>query len=739
LVAAWATLLWCGLGLGGNASAQDRTYGNATDVDQDGTPVATSWIGTGARLYTDGTMHMARRDGRGGASLFNMDLIENDGPGSGFSEKGVWFDDIWGDRRARKILTLDDARTEKAWLVLYAVRTGNRPLHFTINGHEAAMKAKPPVPPETNPRAFVWTEFPAAWLKQGDNVIELSCPEITKEAEGWAIQLSRADEFADGGGNPEAVGRTSFGSDDGGRTWRQSPFGPQHDVRAEYTVRLSLDRYVKTGWVASPVIDLWREDGRKDPITPQRELHQVTFAIQADVPDGTSVQYFLRRGTSTNPWSPHWEPYALIGNGAVLNHVISTDVPGPVQRFRYVQLRAVLSTTNPLQTPVIRDVQVHAGLKQLIPRHPNIYVVSSWNPTIKYSSIDWRWESSDRPEFAQLREQENLDEVVAGSRTEFDAQVKLMGYVMRRWTHDQPEPGYPAWDALTIFDRIAWHGGGGQCAQVNNALAGVLMAYGWQARLVNVIGHEPVEVWNDEFAKWVFLDADYENNYNYDPESGEPLNLHELHQLSHDYYRSDRSIDWMKDNFTWESAIPGKPIPVRRGSLTWQPDTQYATGGAPTGFANAADVRMVPRNNWYAHPTPRPLNHGSGSQMPWTGYITWYDAHTPPKRQYSWFTDKPADMWPDLNLVHVDLTQGFGNDRLFLRFDTYTPNFSHFEIDVDDTGWRKAGSRWTWLLQSGRNTLRVRAVSKLKAHGHPSCFVINHADAQFPQISPPSR
>lgn len=91
-------------------------------------------------------------------------------------------------------------------------------------------------------------------------------------------------------------------------------------------------------------------------------------------------------------------------------------------------------------------------------------------------------------------------------------------------------------------------------------------------------------------------------------------------------------------------------------------------------------------------------------------------------------------MWPDLNKVHVDATQGFGNDRLYLRFETYTPNFSYFEVNVDDTGWKKVGERWTWLLQSGRNTLRVRAANKLGANGKPSTFVINHADAPFAEL-----
>jgi hypothetical protein len=88
-------------------------------------------------------------------------------------------------------------------------------------------------------------------------------------------------------------------------------------------------------------------------------------------------------------------------------------------------------------------------------------------------------------------------------------------------------------------------------------------------------------------------------------------------------------------------------------------------------------------------------------------------------------------MWPDLNLVHVDATTSFGNDRIFLNFTTYTPNFSHYEVNVDGAGWQQVGERWTWLLQSGMNSLEVRAVSMLGAKGKPTELVINHADARM--------
>ena len=85
-------------------------------------------------------------------------------------------------------------------------------------------------------------------------------------------------------------------------------------------------------------------------------------------------------------------------------------------------------------------------------------------------------------------------------------------------------------------------------------------------------------------------------------------------------------------------------------------------------------------------------------------------------------------MWPDLNRVHVDATQGFGNDRLFLAFETYTPNFSHYEVNHNDGGWTTVPDRWTWFLGSGRNELSVRAVSKLGVKGIVSRIVVNHAN-----------
>jgi len=683
----------------------------------------TSWSADAKKLYAGGFMHMLMRS-PGGITLFNRDLIENDSPGAGASEKGVFTDVVWGKNRARKVFNLDDTRAEKAWLVVYlASPFGKYPLRFMVNGHPAEFK-------KWNTAeyymSFYWLEIDPSWLKKGKNIADIFCPEARDEKEGWTLIIARADEFEAGGGSPADVGKTSFKSTDGGESWKESPFGPLGQTRAEYTVRISFDRFVKTGWIASPVIDLWRGDSDRFYVS-QHRLSRLDIGVDAEAPEGTKVEYYIRRGTNPSPFSAEWEPYELVGSGPKLEFTADQTFIG-----RFIQLRAVLFTENPLASPVVKGARVNAEFTDPFPypEHRNIIVVETDNPPIRYSSLDWEWEKWDRPEFKELRELENLDEVVAGSRTEFDAQVKLLDYVTRRWRHSSPHPEYPGWDALSIINRINNAGAGGMCIQFNNTLGGLCMTFGWQARLVNVVGHEIIEVWNDEYGKWIFLDADYENNYNYDPETDEPFNMLELHKLYLDYYFPDRPIDWMKDMITWMGATGGKQVPVKRGSLTDHEQTTLKRIGTPSGFCNAAFMRMVPRNNWYEKPYPRPLAHGS-SWWPWDGYINWYDDRTPPKRQYSWHTDRPRDMWPDLNLVHVDATSAFGNDRLFLRFETYTPNFSHFEVNVDDTGWKKVGERWTWLLQSGRNRLCVRAVSKAGVKGKPSIFAVNYADAPF--------
>jgi hypothetical protein len=662
-------------------------------------------------IYETGFAEGVMKNGSG-VSLFDMELIENDGPGSGYSEKGVCIDHVYGQSRARKILYLSDPRSLKSWLVIYTSQFGRFPLSFSINGHPSRLSLWDTT---KNSESYRWVEFPAAWLKSGENTIELSCPEAGTEEEGWAICLSRADEFAEGGGDPKPVGKTSLKSFDGGKSWKQSPFGPGQNERAEYTIRLSLDRYLRSGWLATPVVDLWKGSGN-EAIVPQRELRKLKISLRSEVPPGTSVTLWMRTSTAPSPFSNEWSPYFRVGQGAG----IETALEGGKINRRYVQLKAVLETQNPEVSPALRSLQLEAELVQRV-KNPIVFVAEIDNPTLRYSSLPWEWEKSDRPELQIVRERENLDELLAGRRTQFEALVRLLDYANKRWRGGSSRIEYPRWDALSILARIDKAGQGGMCLHYNNVLGGLGLAFGWQFRHLNIAGHEIVEVWSDDFGKWVFLDAyEPQNSYFCDPDTGEPLSTLELHQRYLKLFYPDRPIDWLNDSLS-KSVPADTALPVLRGS----PDA--GRRAAPMGLLQASFMRLIPRNNWYEKPFPRPANHGE-SQWPWTGYVNWYDERTPRFRQYPWHTDRVADFWPDLNRVHITPTKAADQNRLYLYFETYTPNFSHFEVNVDDTGWKKTAERWTWYLHSGRNTLLARAVSQAHIAGKASRLVINYVD-----------
>ncbi len=686
--------------------------------------VTTQWGGDASSVYDTGFMHMLMKGENACVSLFNMELLENDSPGFREDSGSGFHDDIWGKNRARKLFFLDNPAAFSAWLVLGSrYKSGTYPLKASINGNEIVLS----LVSEKNVEWFRWEEFPAEWLKKGKNEIDFYCPEAADADEGWKIMLSRADRFEEGGADPTSVGDCSYKSFDGGRSWKESPFGNDGMLRAEYAVMLSLDRHVKTGWLESEVIDIWKGDSNA-PVVPLREIRSLELKASANVPDACAVEYFFRKGIDPSPFSESWEEYRKIGEGDVLDF---STVGADLNR-RYVQVKVVLSTGDPLKSPELHNIQLTAQLEERIPLHENIHIIESDNNPVKYSSIDWKWESFDRPEYLELRERENLDEVIAGSRTQFEAQVKLLDHVGKRWRHGSPWPGYPAPDALSILDKVESSGVAGYCNHFNHLLLGCCKAYGWQARMVYGVGHAIMEVWNDDYGKWILMDADNVNQYNYDSVIAEPLNLYELHNRYLDYYFPGKTLDWMSSEYEglpagskWFPNPSEENAPVKRGSLVRDDSAKL------TAFVCAGFVRILTRNNWFAEPHPVPLIHGSSTGSPWNCYIHWYDRRTPPKRNFSWYTDRPRDMWPDLNTVHIDAVSGFGNDRLFLRFETYTPCLDHFEVDVDDTGWQSVGDRWTWLLGSGRNTLKVRSVNTRGVKGKSSYISLNHADRPF--------
>ncbi len=149
-----------------------------------------------------------------------------------------------------------------------------------------------------------------------------------------------------------------------------------------------------------------------------------------------------------------------------------------------------------------------------------------------------RYESFDMPRLDELRIQENLEAVIAGGEDEFEKMLLLKDWVAAQWPHGNPDP-YPPWDAITILDWIRRGVTGGFCGQYSQVLLQSLAALGFSARYVeigwhaNPYAHFVIEVWSNQFDKWIMMDADYNVHFE---RRGLPLSALEIHDA---YINSD--------------------------------------------------------------------------------------------------------------------------------------------------------------------------------------------------------
>ena len=702
---------------------------------------------TAIDAYEDGfATDLMRADVDGGVMLDNMVLIEDDGPGSGNSEKGTFQEEICRDVMARKTFILNDARAEEAHIVLFMTpknpdRAKQVPFYIILNGQRFESPAL-----SWHESMWHWIKVPVDVLKSGDNSLVVGCD--APKGEGYALYIARADEYEAGGGmfadsgellanmgqieveideqsgktRLLAIGKNSAKSTDGGKTWQRMKLGETNDVVGEYTLRLNLKRYRPEEALSSPPIDLWDGLAGMTKIKPQCRVTSLRLLAQGETPEGTTITWQVREADTSDMTSAEWGDYATAGNGEAIS------VKQPAVSRRYMQWRAILRTNNPLVTPVVRSVTITRDLT-FTPPEANTYYVWKYD-TVKqrYSSVKFAYENWDEPKLAELRERLDLDRVVAGATSDFERINRVRHLVSSQWFHGSPLPDYPEWDALEILDRRDSTGTGGMCIQFSLVFIQSLLSLGYQARHINMFAHETVEVYVDELGKWVHVDPESVfDSYEYNSDTGMPINCLEQHRffLKENNFSAARPIDWQAtEPWAWPSSnVTRIPQPLSFSTETgWINDPSRPT--YPPQHTLAGFMRMMPRNDYFSRPYPRPLTQGC-SNWPWTGYLNWYDEATPRKLQYPNHTDRAIDFYPTLNRVEFSAVYGEKAGDIDIDMITFAPNFDGFEINIDDQGWTDSPSSFVWALnRGGLNTLAMRVKNKLGPKGKPSVIQV---------------
>ena len=699
-------------------------------------------INAGA-LEADGQLHdVVLVDA--GLRLRDTVLVEDDATAIGCpegAENRSWFEALVPGVRIRKILVLDDGRARAASLTWCGTEAdGNdAALHIAVNGIEIVRPPTSQIHPQCRhyytpdwggshfDNWFV-VALPVGALHAGDNTVELWCDDAasTPDHPAWEVMVAADSERHRGSDPPlPAVGRSAF-SDDDGSTWDAQRLGRNHDLAGEYCVRLSLERFRRSGVLRSGVIDA-TTSGQEGDVLLHRHLivSHCDITCDVDTPTGTQVDVRVRFADTPRAGGGDWSEWEEVPD-------LQASRPSPPGRW--LQLEVKFSTADPLVSPTLHGVHVEARVEATpmdLGRQPRM--LQSHNGRATPSSFDYTWE---RPEvLADLRERFELDAVVAGATTEFEAQLRLMNWSYRiplgnldryAWRyHDLPQLERDKDGEIRLLGPYEGSRRQGHCLYCNLTLVAALLSFGYAARWVNIstkhtYGHEVTEVWSNDFGKWIHLDAT-RDFYLYDAESGLPLSLTEI---------GEHVGRVVPEAVTWERPIQAQLTrvdPKATGMGCRQPGHGHDIlfEGGMDLLQMIGHLQMPMRNDFASRPQPVPWRVSSnwGSSE----FVTWHSKRFPAKLEYDRTTDRLQDWEPALNEARVHLIETAVPGQLRVEVETVTPWFETFEASVDHADWQnQSGSVWTWDLHEGVNQLRVRVCNRFGVRGSASVMTVVH-------------
>lgn len=306
------------------------------------------------------------------------------------------------------------------------------------------------------------------------------------------------------------------------------------------------------------------------------------------------------------------------------------------------------------------------------------------------------------PRIKKLREEYELDKIVAGEPNEFRRILKLRHWLHGRWSFDfnQEFKG----DAFAILAK-AKTGSGFNCAHSMTVQQAVLSAMGYVARYVQVDrNHEDVgrsmhhgvnEVWSNDYAKWVLLDAQYDIHFE---SAGVPQSALELHEA----VRADggRGIVMVRGVERREVPMAPKDGPQAHEatvrSYWWVCYPQRQNPFTQPHFAARErhvifDNEAFRKTTWYRGNDKVSVKH-------WA-YAAKAFVPTTDRTQIEWTPGVP-----DLRVRRAAPTE------LEVEIRSATPNFEAYVVRLNGgEPLPSEDGRLRWKLKPGANTLQVRS------------------------------
>lgn len=646
-------------------------------------------------IFDQSVAHGLRLATNGAIELEKGELFEDDGPASGRSYKQPENRETVTPRTwIKKELLIPNPRAEAAHLVVLS----EEPFQALINGTSLNLGEN-----QSGRRLYKTYAFDPKLLHTGPN-------EIILRGSG-KVWIARDDDFASGSQTRTKHPNRSARSTDGGTTWDYDHLGPEGKLDGEYGVRIFLDHYRPHGALTLPVVDVATLDGRQiaPPVT---RTGPINIVLTGQSGNSGHIAVRARTGESYVPDARHWSDWQDLGPaGGVIKN----------PRGRYLEIGVECSTEDPLQSPLLKALRVEATPALASDWTTAVRVLDAHNEQIIRTSIPFEYEPLDHPRLKQLREQYKLDEVVKGASGELETMLRLAQWACNYW--DWPNhitEHYPPWDALEILK--PYKDGkptGGFCLQFNLIFLQACESFGFPGRAISISqgrcqeqhsggGHEIVELWSDEWKKWVYVDGALAW-YIVDPKSKVPLSMLELRQ---------RQLPTLRGE-------PVEPVQVIDAERTRNKQFRWTGLPAPEPSNWYCELRMIPRSNFLQKKSPLPLNQGT-EEWSWTGHYVWSDEAVPAGLLFGNRVTRRSDFEWTLNQAHY-LLEPSSEPALFrVHLDTETPSFNTFLAQIDGGEKKPVLSGFSWKLHPGKNELRVQPRNILGREGIPSWIVVEY-------------
>ncbi|MCY3767456.1 MAG: hypothetical protein OXH06_18730 [Gemmatimonadetes bacterium] len=659
-------------------------------------------------------------EGDAGIRLFRGSVVENDSPGAGRSDDLDVdpFLEISGRLALKKKLVVrrNPAGPAQVAFIGRERRGHSATLRINVNGEDVLRPPSPLATPDArqywelarDEGAWSWSrwyyvELPDGCLRRGENRLVF---DVADGGVGWSLMVADYRDYVKGTPDPVVLPASSLVRRNG--EWAHE--------RGEYVIRLVLDGYRENGHAVSPVIDAAGEG----EVKRRYAVRELRLDWDVELPAGAVVQCDVRTGQDPAVNVEGWTGWRTCERGSAVTRVAG----------RYLQWRMRLQTSDPACTPVLKAIRVLADVRPEGSEQPRL--VSVENASIRRSSFWIANEDYRHDTLRELRDRFELDAVVSGAQTEFEAIERLMA-----WAYAVPLGAcrhYP-WDVLKwltldrdssgaiVMNRYPERRRDKMCLYPNVALVAACLSFGYPARHVNfhsegMTGHEIAEVWSNDYCKWVHLDAT-RDFYWYDPKTRVPLDTLEVHQVLanrlEDVERWDRPYLFRQD---LDALVRDLPIAIREGSH------EFSTReGAHFLFRSFCHFRMIPRSNVFSQPRPLPVSQGT-EVWAWDGYLNWADEKVPPLPHFTRHTNRRSDFYPSMNRTRYTAVANEDGTALKVSLETQTPGFSGYLSSQDRDEWKPCHEAFDWQLHDGVNTMRVRSVNSAGVKGPVSSLAV---------------